>query len=160
MRCAQAGSDADFGVVHPELSFPVRALQEKGDSFSLPGGGDIDGLLIPCGADVVLERSQPERHFDVAGLAVFGVRLVGEPGAVNDAARPLCIDGDVVAEAVLGGRAGQIYFVGQVFLEPLLGLTDIFRVELKIPLARKVNGIFFTTYGGQRNLPLQMQDDY
>ncbi len=150
VRRAQAVGRAGFLAVDPEAGFPVAALQAQDDAAAPPGLGDREFPLVPGRPDVVLDRVEPERDLDVARHPVGRVLRGGEPGLVDDAAGPLGLDRNIVAQAVLGQRTGQTHdldlIFGQGFLEPAFGNTLVVRVEAHHPSPRQIDR---TLRGGQ-----------
>ena len=99
--------EPDDPAVEPGDRLPVRPLEVEHDAAALPLRRDDHVALVPRGTDVVLVGLQPERHLDVAGLPVRLVARRGEEGPVDDLARPLRVDRDVVARTPApGGRRG------------------------------------------------------
>ncbi len=102
MRTTERIPRPDRSAVHPDLRLPVTPLQRKLHAPILPARRDPRQARVPGRALVVLQRGQPERHLDLARLAIRRVLRLGEPGTIHDAARPGRIDGNLVAQAVFG----------------------------------------------------------
>ena len=89
-------------------------------------GGTTTSRSYHAGPDVVLVGLEPERHLDVPGLPVGLVPRRGEERPVDDLARPLRVDRDVVPESLGLEDAGEPDPIGERAVlpegdEPLVG---------------------------------------
>ena len=131
----QAADGADHGAIQPDLGLPACALQIEADVAALPGRGDLDLLLVPGDADVVLRRLGEEGHLDVARLRV-GLEIgAQEPVVVVERGHPGRGGGDVVPEILGLEDPGQVDMLGQVAVEPPLVHARVQAVDGKTPFS-------------------------
>jgi hypothetical protein len=101
VRRAEGVLRTDLLIVQPQRCAPMRAFELDHEPAAEPGLGNVDVALVPGDADVTFLGLKPERDFDIAGLAVGGVAIGGEPGAFVEGTGPEGVRGDVIAVTAL-----------------------------------------------------------
>ena len=149
MWSAQTVLHARLSPVYPQPAFPVHALQNQFDSFSLPARRYGDRLAVPRRSQVKAVGLQPKRDLDVSGLSPRSIALVGVPGFVDHIAGPAGVQGYFISVALSGGRTGQDDSVFKGLQIPLPGDTPVFRIRAELPFAGEVDAVdsFYTTCG-------------
>jgi hypothetical protein len=85
---------------------------------------------VPCLSDIMFDRLQAERHFNVVALKMFFVLFFFLPPFVPHAQGPLGLGGDVVAVALCLQGARQIDLVFKtVGGKPFFFFAIVFRID-------------------------------
>ena len=137
-------------AVHVERGLDVRTLQRQDVALLfLVQSCQFHLFPVPCHTHIVLVGREEERQLHLAGLAVALKIGIEKIGAVVERTHPFRVNADVVTFQALGHRGGQFDAVAQFAVGPLLTLTHILAVNLKLPLAGKVHRALGTDHAAK-----------
>src|SRR4051812_19682339 len=102
--------------------------------FAGPLLRDVDYLLVPGCAYVILFGREPERELEVVIFAVRRIFVVLEERLVS-LTNPFCIDRGFIPITLGLHCAGQFYSICQLLIIPVLLDALIVSIDLKLPLS-------------------------